>query len=549
MTRLDAPQADQDEFDSDVLRFLEQHCEAVQRGASLTIPDALIQKCPELPEMVNCVDLLASFGNISSAEQDSVSPQDETLISSSGSFSSSLFQQLPRDFGSYCLESELGRGGMGVVYKARHRTLESHFALKMIRTSEFASDEEVRRFFQEARAASKLRHPNIVGVHDAGECEGLPFLVMTYIDGATLASRLKSGRLEINQALDLIIQVARAVQYLHEQGIVHRDLKPSNILIDGETAYVTDFGLAKVFEGEVDRTMSGTILGTPAYMAPEQAWGKPHETTAHSDLYSLGAILYELLTSRPPFDEDSPLEQLLRLRDAEPKPPSRIEGSVPRDLETVCLRCLEKKPENRYESAAALADDLERYRNGEPVSQPSLDGWSTVRRWARREPALAVHVIAVSAIIVIVQLAESLTPEFRQAHIPVMTTLGVWMGISVLFQKMLNRGIPFMRRTWIATDVVLFTVAVALPDSPFESLLPGYALLIIASSLWYKPRLVAVTTIACILSYCFLLKLEGSPDTPEHYPFLVVVILLVTGGIVISLVRRIRQLLMIRNRL
>ena len=438
---------------------------------------------------------------------------------------------------------------MGVVYKARHLTLNTYFALKTIRACEFASEEEVRRFFQEARAASRLRHPNIVSVHDAGEQDGIPFLVMTYIDGCTLTEYVKPGKVKFPQLTDVMIQVSNAVDYLHSQGIIHRDLKPSNIMIDGDgITHVADFGLAKVFGGDGERTVSGTILGTPAYMAPEQAWGKVDDVCPQSDIYSLGVILYELLTGRTPFNEEIPLDQLLRLRDSEPKPVRKLNPKVPVALEKICMRCLERKPKFRYESAKELAEDFHRFAEGETLASQSMGAWTVLRRWCRREPALAVHLIAFMIIAIIVQTTDWMSPKKSDTHLIIMQTLGVWGALSVLYQKLINKEWHYIRRTWIATDAALFTVAVANARGPFESLVAGYALLIVASSMWYKPRLVAVTTVSTVISYCILLNFRGSAETPSHYPYLVIGILIVTGGIVISLVRRIRQLLTIRSR-
>lgn len=531
-----------EEFDPEVIEFLEKHCDALQAGEPVSIPQEYLNKYPELEQLVHCVELLESFAVGPAATKSPESAHKQSL-------SSSMMQQLPRIFGAFCLEEEIGRGGMGVVYKARHLTLNTYFALKTIRACEFASDEEVRRFFQEARAASRMRHPNIVSVHDAGEQDGIPFLVMTYIDGCTLTECLEPGKVDFDQLTEIMIQVGNAVDYLHGQGIVHRDLKPSNIMIDEDgVTHVADFGLAKVFGGDGERTVSGTILGTPAYMAPEQAWGKVDDVCPQSDIYSLGAVLYELLTGRTPFQEEIALDQLLRLRDSEPKPVRKLNPKVPVALEKICMRCLERKPKYRYESAKELAEDFHRFAEGESLAVQSLGVWAIVRRWCRREPALAVHLIALLFITVIVQARASLSPEPSPSHLIIMQTLGVWLGLSILYQKLINREWHYVRRTWIATDAALFTVAVANARGPFESLIVGYALLIVASSMWYKPRLVAVTTAATVISYCILLTFRGSEETPAHYPYLVTGVLVVTGGIVISLVRRIRQLLTMRSR-
>lgn len=531
------PEHEQEEFDAEVLEFLDRHCDALQAGELTEIPAEFLKKYPELEQLITCVDLLESMLG------------GDRPVQSIAGLTSSLMQQLPRHFGNFVLEEEIGRGGMGVVYKARHQTLQTDFALKTIRACEFASEEEIRRFYQEARAASRLRHPNIVSVHDAGEEEGIPFLVMTYVDGHILTEYFNASDPDLERVVDVIIDVAEAVDYLHREGIVHRDLKPSNIMIDDHGhVFVADFGLAKVFGDDGERTISGTILGTPTYMAPEQAWGKVDDVCPQSDLYSLGAILYELLTGRPPFQEETSLDQLMRLRDSDPQPVRRLNPEIPVALERICMRCLERKPKHRYESAVELAEDLRRFRDGEAITSQSLGAWTRARRWARREPALAVHLIAIFLVAAIVQITEWIEPRPRESHAIIMQTLGLWAFFSCIYQKLMNKEWHYIRRTWIATDAALFTVAVANANGPFESLISGYALLIVASSMWYKPRLVAVTTLSTVISYIVLLNYRGSPATPAHYPFLVIAILIVTGGIVISLVRRILQLLSMRSR-
>lgn len=532
------------DLDDEVFNFLDRHFQALNAGLALPIPKDLLERHPELESLIECVEELD--GLACSPDPSCV----ETQLSSETSHSSILSLPLPRNFGSFSLEEELGRGGMGVVYRARHLTLETDFALKMVRACEFATDEEIRRFFQEARAASRLRHPNIVSVYDAGEHEGIPFLVMTFVNGTTLTEQLKSRQRDVNFAVEVMLQVAPAVEYLHQQGIIHRDLKPSNILTDDSgTHFVADFGLAKVFGGEGDRTISGTILGTPAYMAPEQAWGRAQDICHQSDVYGLGAVMYEMLTGQPPFKEDTPLDQLLRLRDSEPRPVRKLNPDVPVQLETICMRCLEKKPEHRYHSANDFAEDLQRHLQGESIANQSIGLWTVFRRWTRREPALAVHLIALAIITLIVQVPEWVSPGRSETHLTVISTLAVWALLSIMFQRLISAGWSFMRRSWIAFDAAMFTIAVANGRGPFESLVAGYALMIVASSMWYKPRLVAVTTAATVLSYCVLLSVKGSEQTPTHYPFLVVGILIVTGGIVISLVNRILKLLSIRSRL
>ena len=287
---------------------------------------------------------------------------------------------LPRDFGDFTLLSELGRGGMGVVYQARQKSLNRVVALKMIREAHLASSDDGARFKAEAEAAARLHHPNIVTVFEVGIHDGQAFFCMEYVPGATLAQRLHAeGPLPNREAARIVAVIARAVQHAHEQGVLHRDLKPSNILMSAEriTGFdsanagllpkVTDFGLAKQFDSTESLTRTGAVVGTPSYMSPEQASSRKDLTPA-ADVYSLGAILYELLTGRPPFQTSHPLDTLLLVLEQDPIPPRDLNPSVDRDIELICLQCLQKPPELRYPSAAALAGDLEAYLVGDRLS-------------------------------------------------------------------------------------------------------------------------------------------------------------------------------------
>jgi serine/threonine protein kinase len=263
------------------------------------------------------------------------------------------------------LLGELGRGGMGVVYKARQAALGRVVALKMILAGPHAAPAVVARFLAEARAVARFQHPNIVQIFEVGEAGGLPYFALEFVDGVTLAKRIARSPQDPAYAAAVAAQLARAVGYAHSQGVVHRDLKPANVLLTADgTPKVTDFGLAK-FDEDSSQTQSGQVLGTPSYMAPEQAEGRADVGPA-ADVWALGAILYDLLTGRPPFAGSSVVDTLGMVRTREPVPPGQL-ARVPRDLETICLKCLQKDPARRYESAAALADDLDRYREGKPI--------------------------------------------------------------------------------------------------------------------------------------------------------------------------------------
>jgi tetratricopeptide (TPR) repeat protein len=296
-------------------------------------------------------------------------------------------------FGDYELLTEIGRGGMGVVYRARQTSLNRLVALKMILAGRFASATDVERFKQEAQAAANLQHPNIVAVHEVGECEGQHYYSMDLVQGRNLAELVGQQTMPAQQAARYMKTVADAVQYAHQQATFHRDLKPTNILIDNrDQPRITDFGLARCEYSDPHLTASGQILGTPSFMPPEQAQAKSEAVGPHSDVYSAGAVLYYLLTQRPPFTAESVADLLDLVRFREPVSPRALNPSVPRDLETICLKCLEKDPIRRYRTARDLSDELARFNRGEPIlaRPPGLPG--RLRRWCARNRRLAVAI-------------------------------------------------------------------------------------------------------------------------------------------------------------
>jgi serine/threonine protein kinase len=304
-------------------------------------------------------------------------------------------QNQPRFFGNYELLEKIGQGGMGVVYKARQRGLKRVVALKMILSGSDAGPQELARFRREAEALGHLSHPNIVPIYDVGEHEGRAYFSLEYIEGGSLARRLDATPWPARRAAALVETLARAVHVAHKAGLVHRDLKPANILLTADaTPKITDFGLAKRVDGDSGLTASNAIMGTPSYMAPEQAKGKTKDVGPAADIYALGATLYELLTGRPPFKAETPLDTIAQVHGEDPAPPRSLYSKVPRDLEAICLKCLEKEPRRRYASALALAIDLRRFLDGEAVRARRVRFWHPAFKWAGRNRMLAILIVA-----------------------------------------------------------------------------------------------------------------------------------------------------------
>ena len=296
----------------------------------------------------------------------------------------------PRFIGDYELLDEIARGGMGVVYRARQKKLNRIVALKMILAGHLASQAEVKRFYTEAEAAATLDHANIVPIYEVGEEDGQHFFSMGLVEGESLAHRIRNGPLEPRLAAELSLTISEAMVAAHEVGVIHRDLKPANILLDQDgSPKVTDFGLAKRQDVDSDLTATGQMLGTPSYMPPEQAAGKVDEVGPRSDVYSLGAILYCLLTGRPPFQAATAIETLGQVQNREPLAPRQLNPAVDVELETICLKCLEKEPSRRYQTAQQLVDELRRFLHHEPIMARPLGRTQRAWRWCRRNPGSA----------------------------------------------------------------------------------------------------------------------------------------------------------------
>jgi eukaryotic-like serine/threonine-protein kinase len=322
-------------------------------------------------------------------------------------------------FGNYDLLEELGHGGMGVVYKARQRSLHRVVALKMLLGGQFAGKVALGRFRAEAELAAQLQHPNIVAIHEIGEQDGLPYFTMDFVPGRSLVDLVRDHPLSAQAAATYVQIIAKAIHYAHEQGVLHRDLKPSNILIDAfDQPRITDFGLAKRLTGSTsDLTVSGQALGSPNFMPPEQAAGKHKTSGPTSDIYGLGAILYYLITARPPFMAENASAAVRQVLENEPVSPRVLNHAVPRDLETLCLKCLQKEPQQRYASAQEVADELGRFLRGEPILARPVSSVTHVWRWCRRRPVLATLaavVVALAAISTTTAVRMTVAQEGRE---------------------------------------------------------------------------------------------------------------------------------------
>ena len=530
-------------LDESSVNLLDAYLAQLQAGEKPN-RDALLQQHPELASALNCLEAL---------EKLAPPAQNDPMLANHAADTAPVLGELPRDFGPYELIREIGRGGMGVVYEARQKGLDRSVAVKMILAGHLAAPELVRRFQAEAKAAARLRHSNIVHIHDVGQLHGQDFFTMEYIDGPSLAERIAQGPVDMPTAVRLVATVARAVEHLHQQGIVHRDLKPSNILLDSDgQPYVTDFGLAKVFVGTSEMTATGVIAGTPSYMAPEQASGHHAEISPATDVYSLGAVLYELLTGTPPFHAETPLDTLMEVLSGDPATPRTLNPRIPRGLELICLKCLAKEPSERYASAAALADDLDRFARGEVLQvrppTPTQRFWS----WTRRQPALASRLGALSVFYIVETVNYHFGTVPNSFHGPVSLVVALWIVASIVCQQLLGSrrwSIP-ARFVWGTLDSLALLTVLLLGDGAASSLVVGYSLVIVASGLWFRVRFVGYMTLLSLLSYGVLvldfyyrrpeLQDRAYPGWDRHVIFAVAIVVL--GAIVAYLVQRVRTL-------
>jgi tRNA A-37 threonylcarbamoyl transferase component Bud32 len=379
-----------------------------------------------------------------------------------------------RYFGDYELLEEIAQGGMGVVWKARQSSLNRHVALKMIRAGALASPDEVARFLREAEAAANLQHANIVAIHEVGEHEGRHYFSMDLVNGRDLGAVVKEGPLSPQRAARYVKIVADAIHFAHQRGTLHRDLKPQNILIDtADQPRITDFGLAKIMTHDSQMTQSGVIMGSPSYMPPEQAAGRHSDIGPASDVYSLGAMLYELLTGQPPFRGATAMATLRNVLETEPAALRRLKADIPPDLETICLKCLEKSPTARYPTARALAEELDRFLIGEPIQARRASAVRKAVSWGRRHQGA----LAAMAALVIVALAYGVfylweesaflraklaNPALERVQGPLQAALQVWVPISIIVSLagwfaniVVNgwaRGLSLRARKWFSAE-------------------------------------------------------------------------------------------------
>jgi serine/threonine-protein kinase len=455
------------------------------------------------------------------------------------------------DWDAYEILDEVDRGGMGIVYRAKHKELNRIVALKIIRSGEFANGNEIARFRREAQIAAQLVHPGIVPIYEIGERNNLIYYTMAFVEGCPLLELARSPTLSIAAKVQLVYQLTQALQYAHGQGVAHRDIKPSNILIDLHgSPILIDFGLAKSTNAESDLTQTGAMLGTPSYMAPEQIQYHQDHDLRLSDIYSLGAVFYYLLVGRPPFVGPTNFDIMLQLKDRQPVRPSRLNRQVDRELDTICLRAMEKIPSERYTTAAEFGQDLERWINGSAVSSPTKSPWIRWIRWWKQEPGLVSHAVAICVVILVVLMSHLL--GYSLAHLPTqLTVLLTWLLICFPLQRWIlqSKDTTVPAILWGLIDLFCVSWLIATAGPPRSLLLVAYPLMITASALFYRTRFVILMTTACILAFLVLTGLIEDPSFERaSFRILFVCFLGIQCLTLTSLIFKVRNLFTYRER-
>jgi len=439
---------DPDHRDEQLAEILDALTTRAQRGEVVEL-EQTIAKHPEFSQELREIWGAVMLADAVAMNLSVVAKQATPIGMDDSSKMSTL--QLPAQFGDYELLEELGRGGMGVVYKARQKSLNRIVAIKMILKAQLASEDDLNRFMTEAESTARLSHPGIVPVYEVGQREGRSYFSMKFIEGETLAARLARGPLPAREAAEMMRVISSAVHEAHQHGILHRDLKPSNVLLDKSgKPVITDFGLAKRVSSDVESvTRSGAILGTPAFMAPEQASGSRGQVGVSSDVYGLGTILFAMVTGRPPFEGRTPMEVLLKVLEEDPPLPHQLNPRVDRDLEMIALRCLQKPTDLRYPNALALSQDFEAYLNDEAIAARSgqflhvisrlfrethnaqiLENWGVLWMW---------HSLVLLVCATLTQILEWFRDENRIHFILIWTVIGgAWAACFWFFRRQMG---------------------------------------------------------------------------------------------------------------
>ena len=438
---------------------------------------------------------------------------DKTLLPNNHKPATEISFETTRQLGEYELVEELGRGSMGVVFKARQKVPDRFVALKTIRAGRLASEADVRRFVNESQAAAKLDHDGIVPVYEVGCENGAHYYSMQFVEGTNFETLIKDGSKTRDEMVALLADVCDAVGHCHENGIIHRDLKPSNILIDSRgRPKVADFGLARNLADQSSLTATGDVMGTPGYMPPEQALGDPTAAHPTADVYSLGAILYHVLTGRPPIlARDVNLAGAIQLvRDHEVVAAKYFDRKIARNLDTICAKCLEKDPSKRYRNAGDLAADLRAYLDGEPIQARGLNWYRRVVRWARQQPGLAAAWAAISLIfgwhLINYYFIEASHPS-RYLHLAACSIAMVWAFGAWCFQRalMFFGGRSLILFAWATMDVLLLAALMAIPemDGANSYLTFLFFPIVAVATLRMRMDLVVFVTIISVLAYWF----------------------------------------------